>query len=264
MKRLRSELVFLAAQWQANFASAMEYRAAFVSQIVGMFVNDIVYIFFWVVFFDRFKQIRGWGVGDILLLNAVVATGYGLAFTFFGNALQLSRVIAQGQLDYYLALPRGVLLNVLASRMSNSALGDISFGIVTYLLTGRFTPAEIGLWLIGSLLAAVVFVMAFTFFHSLTFWLGNASGLAEQAMNAMLTFAMYPSDIFQGVVRFMMFTLLPAAFVGLVPLQVVRGLDLNGLALLAGAALAITFAASTTFYAGLRRYESGSAINVNV
>ena len=71
--------------------------------------------------------------------------------------------------------------------------------------------------------------LAITF--QLTFWLGNASGLAEQAMNAMLTFAMYPSDIFQGVVRFMMFTLLPAAFVGLVPLQVVRGLDLNGLAL---------------------------------
>ena len=101
MKRLRSELVFLIAQWKANFASAMEYRAAFISQIVGMFVNDIVFILFWVVFFDRFKQVRGWGVGDILLLNAVVGTGYGLAFTFFGNALQLSRVIAQGQLDAF-------------------------------------------------------------------------------------------------------------------------------------------------------------------
>jgi len=264
MQRIRSELVFLKAQWQANFASAMEYRAAFISQIVGMFLNDVVYVAFWIVFFDRFKEIRGWDVSDILLLNAVVATGYGIAFTFFGNALQLSRLIAQGQLDYYMALPRGLLLNVLASRMANSALGDISFGILTFVLAGRHAPAEIALWLIASLLAAVVFVMAFTFFHSLTFWLGNASGLAEQAMNAMLTFAMYPSDIFQGVVRFMMFTLLPAAFVGLVPLQVARGLDLNGLALLAGAALTITFAASTTFYAGLRRYESGGAINVNV
>ncbi len=264
MTRLRSELIFLIAQWKANFASAMEYRAAFVSQIVGMFINDSVLFVFWVVFFDRFKQIRGWGAPDMFLLFSIVALGYGLAFTLFGNALQLSRVIAQGQLDYYLALPRGVLLNVLASRMSNSALGDISFGVVAYLLTGRFSLPEIGLWLIASLLAAVVFVMAFTFFHSLTFWLGNASGLAEQAMNAMLTFAMYPSDIFQGAVRFLMLTLLPAAFVGALPLNIVRGLDLGGLAILAAAAAIISILSGATFYLGLRRYESGSAINVNV
>jgi ABC-2 type transport system permease protein len=264
MNRLRAELKFLLAQWQANFASAMEYRAAFISQIVGMFINNAVYFAFWIVFFDRFKEIRGWGVTDMFLLMSIVALGYGLAFTFFGNALQLSRVIAQGQLDYYLALPRNVLLNVLASRMTNSALGDISYGLVTYLFTGRFTLAEIGLWLIASLLAAVIFVMAFTFFHSLSFWLGNASVLAEQAANAMLTFAMYPSDIFQGAVRFIMYSIVPAAFVGVLPLNVVRSLDLNGLLLLALAAVVITILSSTMFYLGLRRYESGSAINVNV
>jgi len=264
MRRIRSELIFLIAQWQANFASAMEYRAAFISQIVGMFVNDVVYVAFWVVFFGQFREVQGWDVSDIMLLMSIVGLGYGLAFTFFGNALQLSRVIAQGQLDYYLALPRSVLLNVLASRMSNSALGDISFGVVTYLLAGRFTPPEIGLWLIASLLAAVVLVMAFTLFHSLTFWLGNASGLAEQAMNAMLTLAMYPSDIFQGAVRFMMLTVLPAAFVGAVPLGAVRDLDVGLLGLLAAAATTITAVSSAVFYAGLRRYESGSALNVNV
>ncbi len=264
MTRLRAELTYLVAQWKANFASALEYRAAFISQIVGMFINNAVYFAFWVVFFDRFKEIRGWGVRDMFLLMSIVALGYGLAFTFFGNALTLSRLIAQGQLDYYLALPRNVLLSVLSSRMINSALGDISYGLITYLFTGRFTLAEIALWLTASLIAAVIFIMAFTLFHSLTFWLGNASGLADQAMNAMLTFAMYPSDIFQGAIRFMMFTLLPAAFVGVVPLNVVRGLDLNGLLILIAAAIAITAISSRVFYIGLRRYESGSAINVNV
>jgi ABC-2 type transport system permease protein len=73
MKRLRSELVFLIAQWKANFASAMEYRAAFISQIVGMFVNDIVYVAFWVVFFSQFKEVQGWSVADIMLLMSIVA-----------------------------------------------------------------------------------------------------------------------------------------------------------------------------------------------
>jgi ABC-2 type transport system permease protein len=264
MKRLRSELAFLIAQWQANVASAMEYRAAFISQIVGMFINDAVYFAFWLVFFDRFQQVRGWGVTDMFLLMSIVAFGYGLAFTFFGNALQLSRVIAQGQLDYYLALPRGVLINVLASRMSNSAVGDISFGIIAFLFAGPLTLPGVALWLAASLLVAVVFVMAFTFFHSLTFWLGNASGLAEQAMNAMVTLALYPADIFQGAVRFMMFTLVPAAFVGAVPLNAVRGLDANLMLTLVVATLVITTLSTASFYLGLRRYESGSAMNVNV
>ncbi len=106
--------------------------------------------------------------------------------------------------------------------------------------------------------------MAFTFLHSLTFWLGNASNLAEQAANAVLTFAMYPSDIFQGTIRFLMFTIIPAAFVGVVPLNVVRNVDWGGLLLLALVAVLITFISSRMFYLGLRRYESGSAINVNV
>jgi ABC-2 type transport system permease protein len=264
VSRLHAELTYLVAQWKSNFAGAMEYRAAFVSQIVGMFVNDAVYFAFWIVFFDRFTEIRGWGVRDMFLLMSIVALGFGLAFTFFGNALQLSHVIAQGQLDYYLSLPRSVLLSVLASRMNNSALGDLSYGVLTYLFTGRFTPGEISLWLAACLLTAVIFVMTFTLFHTLTFWLGNASLLAEQLQNAMLTFAMYPADIFQGAIRFMMYTLVPAAFVGIVPLNVVRGLDLGGLLWLTLAAGAITLISSRMFHAGLRRYESGSAINVNV
>jgi ABC-2 type transport system permease protein len=80
----------------------------------------------------------------------------------------------------------------------------------------------------------------------------------------MLTFAMYPSDIFQGAIRFLLLTLLPAALVGVMPLSVVRGLDVGGLAVLAGAAAVTTAISAATFYIGLRRYESGSAINVNV
>ena len=118
MIRIRAELRYLIAQWKANFASALEYRAAFVSQIVGMFINDAVYFAFWVVFFAQFKVVQGWNLRDMFLLMSIVGLGYGLGFTFFGNALQLSRLIAQGQLDYYLALPRNVLLSVLASRMA--------------------------------------------------------------------------------------------------------------------------------------------------
>jgi ABC-2 type transport system permease protein len=264
VKRIKGELLFLIELWKNNLSSAMEYRANFISQVVGMIINDGIYFVFWLVFFDRFKHVQGWGMPDMVLLFAIITTGYGLGFALFGNALTLAELIAQGRLDYYLALPRDVLLHVLASRSSLSAWGDLIFGLMAYLFTGRSSLPEIALWIIASLCAGAVLVSSFALFGCLSFWLGNAQALAVQAQNVILTFALYPGDIFQGLVRFLMLTLLPAAFVGAIPLDVVRRLDWRALFGLVGVAIGITLLLRIVFYAGLRRYESGSALNVNV
>src|SRR5512136_3443016 len=162
MQRIKSELLFLIELWKNNLASAMEYRANFVSQVVGMLINDGIYFVFWLLFFDRFKIVRGWGMSDMVLLFAITTTGYGLAFVGFGNAQNLAELIAQGRLDYYLALPRDVLLHVLASRSMLSAWGDLTFGILAFLFTGRFSLPEIVLWLMASLCSGAVLVSSFT------------------------------------------------------------------------------------------------------
>lgn len=264
MRGIKSELLFLIELWKTNLSSAMEYRASFISQVVGMMINDGIYFVFWLVFFDRFKQVQGWGMADMILLFAIITTGFGLAFALFGNAMTLAELIAQGRLDYYLALPRDVLLHVLASRSSLSAWGDLIFGLLAYLCTGRFSLPEIAIWLAASLCSGAVLVSSFTLFGCLSFWLGNASQLAVQAQNVILTLALYPRDIFQGLVRFLMLTLLPAAFVGAIPLDIVRRLDWMALPGLLGFALGSLALLRLVFYAGLRRYESGSALNVNV
>ncbi len=261
---IKSELLFLLELWKTNLSSAMEYRASFISQVVGMILNDGIYFVFWLVFFDRFKQVQGWGMADMVLLFAIITTGFGIAFALFGNALTLAELIAQGRLDYYLALPRDVLLHVLASRSSLSAWGDLIFGLMAYLFTGRFGLPDILIWLLASLCSSAVLISSFTLFGCLSFWLGNAQQLAIQAQNVILTFSLYPRDIFQGVVRFLMLTLLPAAFVGAIPLDIVRRLDWTALVGLVGFAIGITLLTRLVFYAGLRRYESGSALNVNV
>jgi len=61
-----------------------------------------------------------------------------------------------------------------------------------------------------------------------------------------------------------MLTIIPAAFVGAIPLDVVRRLDWTALAGLVAFAIGITVLMRLVFYTGLRRYESGSAINVNL
>src|SRR5437588_10057150 len=65
---------FLAACARLNLAAAMEYRASFIAQCAGMFLNDAMLLVFWWMYFQRFPKLGGWQMGDVILLWAVVAT----------------------------------------------------------------------------------------------------------------------------------------------------------------------------------------------
>lgn len=261
---LRRELSFLLTLWKANLIAAMEYRVAFITQVVGMMLNNAVYFIFWVIFFDRFGEIRGWGLQEMLVLFGIVATSFGLGVYLFGNVLSLSELVAGGRLDYYLSLPRPVLLHVLASRSVASGLGDASYGIVSFAAAGQFSPDALLRFILATLLSMTVFLAFLVLVQSLAFWLGNSSLLAQQATNAILTFSLYPITLFDGSAKLLLFTVVPAAFVGAVPTEFVHVFGWQRLLQLLLAALVVLALALLTFHRGLRRYESGSAIQIQL
>lgn len=260
LRRGRVELRFLVAMWRANLQSALEYRTAFVSQVLGMVLNNAAFLAFWVLFFDRFPSVGGWGMKDMLQLFGMTATGFGLGVVLFGNALSLADIIAANGLDAYLVLPRPVLLHVLAGRSRISGLGDIATGIACVAATGGAAAGGAAMWgrfAVAAVLAMAVFVSFLVIVASLTFWLGGASALSAQAVHALLAFATYPLSIFDGLSKLMLLTVIPAAFIGAVPAAFVRNFAPGALAQLAAAALIGVVLAAVLFGRGVRRYESG-------
>ncbi len=261
---LRRELTFLLALWKANLLAAMEYRVAFLSQVVGMMLNNACYFVFWIIFFDRFKQVQGWGLEEMFFLFGVVAVSFGLTGFLFGNAMDLANVIANGRLDYYLSLPRPVLLHVLASKSISSGLGDFTYGVLSFIVARQFAPDAIFRFILGTLFATIIFLSFLTLVQSLAFWIGNATLLGQQATNAMVTFSIYPITLFDGSARFVLFTIIPAALMGAVPAEFIRSFSWLALTQLVVAALVLLGLALVAFRAGLRRYESGSAIQIQM
>lgn len=260
----KNHLPFLLSVWKANLLSAMEFRASFITQSVGMLLNDAAYFAVWVIFFDRFKDLNGWDMADMGIIFGIAAAAFGIGVTLFGNAPMLSDIIAKGQLDYYLSLPRPVLLHALASRSTASGIGDLLYGVLSFLVFSRpLTWASVLRFALGVLLAAVVFIAFLVLVHSLTFWVGNASYLGGLALNAIITFAIYPISLFDGGAKFILFTLIPAALMGAVPAAFAAQFTWLTLLQLAGGALLFVLLAVSSFQLGLRRYESGSAINFN-
>jgi len=258
MKTIRLVLGYL----RHNLMSATAYRGAFLLQVFGMILNNAMLLFFWWVLFNRLPSLQGWDLAGVMTLYGVVAFGFGVAHIVCGNSTQVARTITSGDMDYYLALPADPLVHMLVSRMSLSAWGDAVFGLVIFLAAAPGRWASLLLFILLGLMAGLVFVGFSVMVGSLAFWVGNADNLATQAINALLTFGLYPMEIFPGLIRILLYTLIPAAFVGSVPAALLNDFDWGRLATMAAFTVGITLAAWAVFRWGLRRYESGNLVTV--
>jgi ABC-2 type transport system permease protein len=82
--------------------------------------------------------------------------------------------------------------------------------------------------------------------------------LARQLWESLVMFGLYPQPLFTGALQLVLFTLVPAAFVGYLPADLLRRPTLlRGIVVLAGAAVYASLAVAV-FSAGLRRYASGN------
>ena len=255
-------LRFIGAYAAANLQSALEYRTAFFVQIVTMAATDSLWLFFWWTYFHEFPLVHGWQSTDIVILWTVSACGFGISVGIFGNARQLSALIVKGGLDAYLSMPRYVLLHVCIAATDPTAWGDVIFGVVAFLVFLHPSIPQFALFLLLTLFVCCIFTAFTIVLGSFAFFLGNTEGLMQQMLGALISFSTYPMDIFQGGVRLLLFTVIPAGFISFIPLQLLHQFTWALLAALTGFTVLFTGIAVTTFHFGLRRYESGNLMGM--
>lgn len=255
---------FMLTCWKLNLAGAMEFRTSFLMQVGMMMINNTVWIFFWGVYFTSFPIMNGWSFQDVMMMWAVSAAGYGLSATLFGNVYRLANIIATGQLDTYLAQPKPVLLHVLISRMQIAAIGDILFGVILFGLFGDLSILGIVKFAVALLVAMLIFTFFMVIAQSLAFYIGNAEGLANQFFITFITFATYPTDIFRGIGRMVLFTVIPAGFISYLPVGFLRDLNWTFTLTALGVAVLLTVGGTWFFYRGLKRYGSGNMMSVRM
>jgi ABC-2 type transport system permease protein len=247
-----------------NLAANMEYRVSFITQVLGMALNNAAFLVFWLILYGTVSAIKGYGFSDVMFLWALMSVGYGMAAVFMGNAPFLSRTIYNGELDVYLLQPKPILLNFLASRMRVSGWGDISYGIILYAATQPHSLPHVALFIVFSMLAMILLVAVEIFYNSITFFLGNAEEIAGTAAELSLLFSLYPGSIFEGPSSFLLYSLVPTALIAYVPAELFKSFDAGRLGLLLAGDAAIVLAAFAAFRLGLRRYESGNRMGTRI
>ncbi|HEY4103725.1 MAG TPA: ABC-2 family transporter protein, partial [Polyangiaceae bacterium] len=135
-------------------------------------------------------------------------------------------------------------------------------GLVLIALSHKVTLRHSPFLLLAIAISAIVFVAAGVIFHSAAFWLGKVDALARLWWEFMITFSIYPESIFGGRVRLLLYTVIPAAFAGILPARLAQQPSAQSLAAALGGAVALVCAALFVFERGLRRYESGNQIGM--
>ena len=263
-RRAAPGLRFAAAVVATNLKASFALRGAFWMQAVFMLANNVLYFVFWWIFFDRFQEIRGWRLADVAALFGLVATGFGATVVFAGGIRDLARTIAEGDLDAFLTQPKSPLLHVVGSSTFASGWGDMCSGLGFLLLSGLVDWRHLPALGVALLCTTVVFAASGVLVHSLAFWLGRVDSLARQVWDFLVTFSTYPRVLFGGALKLLLFTVLPAGFIGYLPVELLRDFHWTGLLAAVSGAVVYAGLAVAVFSAGLRRYESGSRFGVRV
>ena len=131
-KELKS--AFLAVKY--NIMREMLNPVTFITNVTFMIINNASFIVQWIILYSIKDSIGGYSFSQVLLLWALSATTYGISHLLFNNAYKMSDLITNGKLDSYIVQPKNILLNVITSSTSISALGDLIYGVIVVAIVG--------------------------------------------------------------------------------------------------------------------------------
>jgi ABC-2 type transport system permease protein len=251
-------LSFTRALVATNVKATLALRGAFVVQVVFMALNNFTFFVFWWALMGRVTTLRGWRLGDIQMLFGMVAAAFGLTVTVAGGVRHLGRFIENGDLDTLLTRPKSVLVQALGLRSQPSGFGDLISGLIFITWSGQVAWRTVPYVFVVIVASAIVLLSCGIAFFSLGFWLGRVETVATQLWELLVTFSLYPEPLFGGTLRLVLFTVLPAGFIGYLPLRILRAPSLGSVAILLTVATLYLCLAVVIFDRGLRRYASGS------
>ncbi|MCA9478287.1 MAG: ABC-2 family transporter protein [Nanoarchaeota archaeon] len=247
-----------------NISTAMEYRLNFFLQSFFMILNNVAFILFWYFLFGTLDSINGWGLQDFVGLFGFAALSFGINAFFFGNWTRVGEIIVNGELDFYLSLPKDELSHILVSKSSFSGFGDMIFGIVILLLFYPITLTNVLIFVLGSLAGALIWAHLLVFAGTLSFWLGESSGFFQSLSHLTHVFTSYPSELFPAIIKMVFFFIFPVFFITNVNVFLLRDFQwiwVVGLVIVTFLVVALT---RFVFKRGIRRYESGNLVTSRI
>ena len=100
-----------------NIKSQLEYKSSFIMNSISQFFVFFTYYFVIIALFDRFSNIKGFTIYEILLCFSIIQFGFAFNETFFRGFDKFENLIIDGSLDRFLVRPQSIIFQVLCSEV---------------------------------------------------------------------------------------------------------------------------------------------------
>lgn len=235
MGALLKDLPVYGSMIRAAVQGRMEYRASFlmyIMTILGFYGAQIAVIYAMVT---KFHKIGDWQPGEIAFLYSLLVLSTGLVSAVFSGFLEFSDFVRQGTFDRILLRPLSPLLSVVCMRFEPGGFANVLLGIAAFWKAVDLVPALS--WNLASV-SMLVLVLAggvliqgairIAIAASAFFTVSN-EGMQHLFVFSSREFLLYPVDIFNKPVRFLLTFLFPLAFVNFYPAHYFLGKSTDSL-----------------------------------
>jgi len=209
---------------QKAILTRLEYRGSFAISLMGMLLYYIAQ--FSIVGFtvNTFKNINGWELPEIAFLYSFILMAQGLNTLFFGPMVRFDEVIRSGDWDYLLIRPFRPLLALLSMKFDPSAIVHLILGIVFFVFSSNTIQLNltlldyiliVQLWIGATLILASVRIIV----ASVAFMSVSTESLVHFFVYSSKEFIIYPINIFQRPIPFILTFIFPLAFINYYPVH---------------------------------------------
>jgi ABC-2 type transport system permease protein len=244
-----------------NFLNAKELKSAFITSIVGMCINNIAFIVLWYNFGTMIGNINGWEPFDIFGLYGFSAGSFGVVCAFFHGIFNIPTYISTGNFDKYLLTPKNTLLKVSTSSIETSAIGDLVFGIICFLIfavVSKLSFIQIIVSIFLMIIASIVFYSFSLICMSVSFYLMDGENISQGLYGMFVSASLYHGGAFTGILKAIFVFVIPSLLLGGIPVELVKSISVSGICLISLLAIFWLVISIVFFYRSLRKYESNN------
>lgn len=246
-----------------NIMRQMTNKVTFLTNVIFMILNDATFIVQWVILFGIKEDFGGYQLNNVLVLWALAAATFGFSRLLFAKAFELPDLIVNGKLDSFLVQPKNVLLSVITSDTSISAIGDILYGFIVVLFC-HMTLAQFGLFVLFSITGSIIITSFTVILSCICFKFVKGDVLVDTLSGAIINFATYPDTIFKKSVKLIFYTIIPVGLTNYLPLHIIIKFDLVSLLTVLGVTVISVILAFVVFNKGLKSYSSSNLMSSRV
>lgn len=214
---------FIIESIKQHIKCEIEYKASFLLGILSNICMFFSYYFMILALFNKFDNIKGFNVYEVLLCFSIIQFGFSINETFFRGIDKFEDFIIKGELDRLLLRPRNVLFQLMLSKMHFVKITRCIQALIILVISLinldiDYSIGKVILLIVMFITSVMIFFGLFLLAASYCFYTVQGLEVKNLMTDGCKHMAQYPIGIFRKGIKFVFTFIVPFAVVNYYPL----------------------------------------------